>query len=260
MPILHLAVLLLLLPFAAQAAELDIRQYRETFTEDFRGKLDVTPWGPSRWIAHTPWHGDFGDARFADPQPGFPFITGPGGLKITARKDTEGKWSSGLLCTLDEAGHGFAQANGYFEARMKMPAGPGVWPAFWLIAPGGADYKPEIDVVEYYGVATDRYQVNTHLWPKSPDVKPQGEGKSISVPRDSLVESYHLYGVEITDGDVIFYLDRREVARMKASPAMHQPMSILVNLALGSGWPIDKTYNPSILQVDYIKVYVRKGH
>jgi len=71
-----LAAIFCLLPCVARAdnqgATIDLSQYHETFSEDFRGHLDVTPWGPSKWIAHTPWHGDFGDARFADPQTGFP--------------------------------------------------------------------------------------------------------------------------------------------------------------------------------------------
>jgi hypothetical protein len=45
---------------------------RPTFTEDFND-LKVSAWkiGDNRWIAHTPWHGDFGDAGFTNPQPDF---------------------------------------------------------------------------------------------------------------------------------------------------------------------------------------------
>src|SRR5271170_7102825 len=89
---------------AAEPGTLDISLYHETFSETFRGPLDVTPWGPSKWIAHTPWHGDFGDARFSDPGAGFPFTTGPQGLNIIAKKNADGKWRSGLLCSLDPEG------------------------------------------------------------------------------------------------------------------------------------------------------------
>jgi hypothetical protein len=71
------------------------------------------------------------------------------GLNIIARKGPDGKWVSGLLSSVDAAGHGFAQSNGYFEARMKMPPGPGVWPAFWLGSNNAGDYSAEIDIVEY---------------------------------------------------------------------------------------------------------------
>jgi hypothetical protein len=242
----------------AVAGSIDISEYRETFSETFRKALDVTPWGPSKWIAHTPWNGDFGDARFADPQPGFPFRTGPAGLKIVAQKDGNGQWASGLLCSIDPKGRGFAQAGGYFEARLKMPPGPGVWPAFWLVGSGDDKYSSEIDVVEYYGRFTDGYHIVNHLWPKSKGEEEITEDKVVRVPENALTEAFHTYGVEILDQEMVFYLDRHEVARMKAPPAAHAPLSILVNLALGSGWPIDKTNNPSILEIDYVKAFARR--
>ncbi len=242
---------------AGPTKTLNIAAFHETFSEDFRGRLDVTRAGPSKWIAHTPWGGDFGDAAFADPVPGFPFETGPGGLAIIARKDSNGRWNSGLLSSTDAQNRGFSQADGYFEARMKMPAGPGTWPAFWLVSHSDPAYHCEIDVVEYYGHGTGWYQIALHLWPKLPSAKLGSQLETIKVPDHSLVETFHNYGVEITHDDIIFYLDRVEVARMSAPAAAHQPMSMLVDLALGSGWPIDKTPNPSILYVDYIKAFSR---
>ncbi|MGO7202060.1 glycoside hydrolase family 16 protein, partial [Rhizobium ruizarguesonis] len=75
---------------------LNINAYQLTFEESF-DSLDVSAWGErsSRWIAHTPWNGDFGDARFTDPAPGFPFTTDQGILKIEARKEADGTWRSG---------------------------------------------------------------------------------------------------------------------------------------------------------------------
>ena len=52
--------------------------------------------------------------------------------------------------------------------------------------------------------------------------------------------------------------DRHEVQRMPATPAMGQPMGLLINLALGGGWPIDMTPNPSLLQVDYVKAFSKQ--
>ncbi|MGL4289902.1 MAG: hypothetical protein ACRCVA_26355, partial [Phreatobacter sp.] len=71
---------------------LDLTGYTLTFGEEF-DSLSVSPRGPgSRWIAHTPWNGDFGDARFADPTPGFPFTIENGVLRIEARKNADGIW------------------------------------------------------------------------------------------------------------------------------------------------------------------------
>src|SRR5260370_28690012 len=76
------------------AQNIDLKQYRLVFDEDFN-TLDVSAVGPgSRWIAHTPWAGDFGDAQFADPTPGFPFSISDGILRIEARKGADGKWRS----------------------------------------------------------------------------------------------------------------------------------------------------------------------
>jgi hypothetical protein len=75
----------------------DLDRFTLVFEDDFRA-LDVTARGPgSKWIAHTPWNGDFGDASFTDPQPDFPFAATPGGLTITARKGADSRWQSGLL-------------------------------------------------------------------------------------------------------------------------------------------------------------------
>jgi len=242
---------------SAHANDLNISAFHETFSETFRGPLDVTPWGPSRWIAHTPWHGDFGDATFVDPKQGFPFQTGPGGLKITARKTESGKWESGLLSSVDEKERGFRQAGGYFEVRMKLPPGPGTWPAFWLVSHTDPENDAEIDVIEYYGQFPRYYQTNLILWPKSKKPGLPGKQLPIRVPNNSLVERFHTYGVEIRDDQIIYYFDRHEVRRVPTPPAARGPMSILVNLALGSGWPIDQTPNPSVLEIDYVKAFKR---
>ena len=110
----------------SRAAQLDMSKLSMVFREDFDDRLSVSPWGPNtRWIAHTPWHGDFGDAQFADPVQGFPFTVSDGILRIEARKDSNGKWQSGLLSSADENGRGFSLQYGYFEMRAKLPPGLG---------------------------------------------------------------------------------------------------------------------------------------
>jgi len=106
--------------------KLDLSDYELSFNEDF-DKLDVSAWGPgTRWIAHTPWNGDFGAAQFTDPVPGFPFVVENGILRIEARRESNGTWRSGLLASSDSKGAGFLQQYGYFEMRAKLPAGPGL--------------------------------------------------------------------------------------------------------------------------------------
>jgi beta-glucanase (GH16 family) len=234
---------------------IDLSAYHITFEEDF-SNFSVSPWGPNtRWIAHTPWHGDFGDAQFADPTPGFPFTVKDGVLRIEARRGEDGKWRSGLLATNDPDGRGFSQQFGYFEIRAKLPQGPGVWPAFWLISNKDPDASIEIDVLEHYGVAPDKYQSVVHVWPKTPGTKPYEAMFQHSVKSGILYEDFHTYGVDVEPESTTFYFDRTEVTKTKTPPEHRRALFILVDLALGGGWPIDQAPNPSYMYVSYVRAY-----
>ncbi len=215
---------------------------------------------PARWTAHTPWGGDFGDAVFIDPSPEGPFAVENGILSITARKDETGRWTSGLIAAADATGAGSGAQWGYFEVRMKMPPGPGTWPAFWLapLKPASdSDGNVEIDVIEYYGHDTETYQSVVHVW--FDDIsKKRGLNSQIIIPEPgSLVEDFHTFGVDVSPQAIVFYLDREEVWSYPTPPELTYKMYPLVNLALGSGWPIEDTPNPSTLLVDYVHVYER---
>jgi hypothetical protein len=243
-------------------------ELRPVFIEDFNEEtapnrrietIASSRIGPARWTAHTPWNGDFGDARFADPLPGGPFAIKDGILSITASKDSEGHWSSGLIAAADATGAGAGTRYGYFEARMKIPPGPGTWPAFWLAAlkpTAGSDRNVEIDVIEYYGQFTFAYRPAIHVWYKD-ESKTRGKDQKVDVPDGSLVQDFHTYGVDVSPQSIVFYFDRKPVWSQPTPPELDGPLYPLVNLALGSGWPIDRTPNPSTLLVDYVHVYGR---
>ena len=214
---------------------------------------------PARWTAHTPWNGDFGDARFGNPGPGSPFRVGDGKLSITASKGPDGQWTSGLIAAADASGAGVGTRYGYFEARMKMPAGPGTWPAFWLVPLKPArdsEAKVELDVVEYYGHATGNYHAATHVWYHD-KAKTTGKEQAIGVPDGSLVSDFHTYGIDLSPQRLVYFLDGRWVWDQPTPAELTSPMYPIVNLALGSGWPIDQTPNPSTLLVDYVHVFGR---
>jgi beta-glucanase (GH16 family) len=242
----------------AAPTRIDLSQYQIAFDDEF-DRLDVSAYGPgTRWIAHTPWYGDFGDAEFANPQPDFPFTVKEGVLRIEARKDGGGKWHSGLLSSTDPSGAGFSQQYGYFEIRAKLPPGSGLWPGFWLIgnkAPGGS---AEVDILEYLGHDPEKYEATVHVWPRD-GIGEYYEAKNVvKVAPGSLVEEFHTYGAAINPDWIVFYMDREEMARTPTPPQHKQPLFILISLALGSGWPIDKTPNPSWMDVDYVRAYARK--
>jgi hypothetical protein len=237
------------------APTLDLTGYHVTFDEDFTEPLSVSAWGPgTRWIAHTPYSGDFGDAGFADPEEGFPFTIEDGILRIEAKKDGD-RWRAGLLSSVDPKGEGFSQRLGYFECRAKFPKGKGVWPAFWLLGQAQlvdrAKTQIEIDVVEFYGVGPNALHTTVHLW--YPDAKHWAEGHPSIV--EGMTDEFHNYGVMVTEDDIIFYFDGVELRRMATPEEAKVPLYILVNLALGGGWPIDETPNPSHMYVDYVRAY-----
>lgn len=229
--------------------------FKDEFNDLSVGVHDIESF---RWISHTPWRGDFGDALFTDPRPsGLPFSVRNGLLSITAWKDEAGKWRSGLIASADGEGKGFAQQYGYFESRIKLPSGTGTWPAFWLgtIAPKGYGGPTlEVDVLEYYGHAPQSFQSAYHIWTTNPPGN-KGDLHVNPVPRGSLEKAFHVYGVKVTPEFITYYLDRQPVWQIK-TPDIHQNrLVILLNLALGSGFPIDKTPNPSVMQVDYVRAY-----
>lgn len=241
---------------------LDLSGYRLTFDEDFRGPLSVSAWGPgSRWIAHTPYAGDFGDAAFTDPGKDFPFTVRDGVLTIEARK-VDGRWRSGLLCSVDPKGEGFSQQYGYFEMRARFPKGSGTWPAFWLM--GVPQLKEprarktltqvEIDVVEQYGVGPNALHTTLHLW--GPGDQHRAEGDTAIVT--GMADDFHTYGVLVEEDFIRFYFDGSELRSMKTPAEAKVPLYLMVDLALGGGWPIDGTPDPSRLLVDHVRVYAKR--
>lgn len=241
-------------PNAASARPaLDLDRYRLTFNEDF-DTLDVSANGPhSRWVAHTPWNGDFGDARFLDPTPGRPFTLKDGILSITMSREA-GQWGSGLLAANNSRNTGFSQSGGYFEVRAKLAHGLGVWPGIWLASSGKpGEIAPEVDIAEYYGRDPTSYMATGHLWKDGKDLA--GKTTEIFVEPGSLESGFHTYGVSIDARALNFYLDRRLVATLPSSPDYLHPVYPIVNLAAGGGWPIDKLPPVSTMQIDYVRAY-----
>lgn len=141
--------------------------------------------------------------------------------------------------------------------RAKLPKGPGVWPAFWLLGVPKLKDKSvtqiEIDVVEQYGAHPNALHTTVHLW--GPGGKHTADGKQFSVT--GMTDDFHRYGVLVNADHIVFYFDGVELRRIKTPEEAKVPLYLLVDLALGSGWPIDKTPNPSYLEVDYVRAYAK---
>lgn len=165
----------------------------------------------------------------------------------------------------------FAQAYGRFEARIKIPEGQGVWPAFWLL---GDDIRSvgwpkcgEIDIME--NVGKEPAAVHGSLHGPGTTTRTSDLTSTFSLPPgQNLADAFHLYAVEWEPGLIRFYLDSNLYATFASSqwPAgaawpFDHPFFIILNLAVGGAWPGSPdatTKFPQAMLVDYVRVYTRR--
>ena len=191
-----------------------------------------------------------------------------GNLVIVARDERQNgrEYSSARLNTQDR----FAFRYGRFEARIRMPGGQGLWPAFWLLpqddAYGGWAASGEIDVVEgvNLGAGGDNTIYGTiHYGGEAPgDVS---SGEQYVVPTDT-TSGFHIYAVEWDQGELRWYVDDtlyavRNTWSSTGAPfpaPFDQPFYVLLNVAVGGdfpGSPDAGTVFPVTMEVDYVRVY-----
>ncbi|HEY7839015.1 MAG TPA: glycoside hydrolase family 16 protein [Terriglobales bacterium] len=204
----------------------------------------------------------------ADPCSARPNIyqDGHGHLVIQARRDAAGRWTSGRLKT-----QGLYQTSfGRIEARMKLPLGAGLWPAFWLLGtgPGGWPAEGEIDIMEHVPqLGSGTIQSTIHA---ADFFGGHGLHGQATLPKGATVASgFHTYGVIWKPGSIQFYLDHPAHPFVTLTPPTPQsswpfddsatdPFEILLNLAVGGNWPgpPGATTPPTAkLLVDYVRVY-----
>lgn len=163
----------------------------------------------------------------------------------------------------------FTQAYGRFEARMKLPAGQGMWPAFWLlgddVASAGWPACGEIDVMENIGKEPAIVHGTIH----GPGYSgAAGPGGSYSLPGgEGFADAFHVYAVEWEPAAIRWYVDdtlyeTRTPADLPkgAHWAFDHPFFIILNLAVGGVWPGNPdatTVFPQRLVVDYVRVFKR---
>lgn len=187
---------------------------------------------------------------------------GEGNLVITARAESfEGfGYTSGRITTKNL----FAQQYGRFEARIQMPWGRGLWPAFWML---GANIDEvswpqcgEIDIVEFRGQEPNKIHGSVH-----------GPGYSggnpvtftYTAPNDRYDTDFHVFAVEWGEGQIDYYVDDLlyftiEEDMVPGEWVYDQPFYLLLNLAVGGnfvGAPNASTPFPQSMLVDYVRVY-----
>lgn len=198
-----------------------------------------------------------------------PFSIKEGILSITARPLSEEyrerltqayggppvRYSSGMLSTETDGrgGKGFAQRYGYWELRARLPKGKGIWPAFWLVGETH-DFWDEVDVFEVLGHEPDRIYLTTHLHKGGGTDGVEAERKEVRGIDTS--DGFHVYGMEIKPGELVYSIDHREVLRVPHS--LEKPMYAIINLAVGGAWPGnpgETTEFPAIMEIDYLRIY-----
>jgi beta-glucanase (GH16 family) len=266
-----LACLILLattLPVATQAQP---PNWQLTWSDEFNASNGSPP-DPTKWNIVTGGKG-FGNNELET------YTTRPanvqqkdGNLVITAQKEDltgpDGVPRHYTSARLNTQNH-FTQTYGRFEARIKLPTGKGIWPAFWLLG-DNHDTAPwpncgEIDILETIGAPDTMY--STLHGPG------YSGGKGISakypLPTGQQVDTaFHLYAVEWSPNDIKFFFDDHLIAHRTPADlppnttwVYDHPFYILLNLAVGGYWPgnpDDTTTFPQQMLVDYVRVYSRK--
>jgi beta-glucanase (GH16 family) len=183
-----------------------------------------------------------------------PFSVHDGVLTISAKAASQATqaqidgydYTSGLLNTHSS----FAQTYGYFEIRADMPTEQGVWPAFWLLPEDGS-WPPELDVVEMRGQDPNTVNATVHSGTTANHTITSFPVKVAST------EGFHNYGVLWDEDHITWYFDDVAVAQADTPADMHEPMYMLVNMAVGgaAGNPANGLAGGSQMHIDYIKAY-----
>ncbi len=188
-----------------------------------------------------------------------------GGNLIVQAVNSGGTWTSARMRTYPQINFQY----GRIEARMKLPVGAGIWPAFWML---GSNFNNaawplcgEMDIMEWvpqYGPSVTSSTIH------SPFSGGNGVGSRFSFPNGGRVDDggYHTYGVIWSPNQAQFYRDDPAKPYFTITKAndisgdwvFNHPFFIILNLAIGGYFPgySDKTTpNPAVMAVDYVRVY-----
>lgn len=185
-------------------------------------------------------------------------------LVIEARKEaySSSNYTSARLKTEGRAAFRF----GRIEARVQIPRGQGLWPAFWVL---GEDLRSagwprcgEIDIIENIGREPGRVHATVHGPGYSGG---QGVGGFFDLPSGAFADGFHVFAVDwdasgmrfSVDGTVYTSVTRTDVP---GAWVFDHPFFLLLNLAVGGNWPGAPgadTLFPARMKVDYVRVYAR---
>lgn len=242
------------------------------WSDEFDGPAG-TSFDRSKWTADVGGTG-FGnqEREFYTTRPENIALDGDGHLVFTARAETPSAafqcWYGQCLYTsarLKTIGL-FAQAYGRFEARIRIPRGQGIWPAFWMLGSNvdavGWPRSGEIDIMENIG----RESATVHGTLHGPGYSGSTGISGIDVlVSGAYADDFHIFTVAWEATEIRWYVDGRLYHRVapRDLPAgsawvFDHPFFLLLNLAVGGAWPGDPngaTTFPQTMVVDYVRVY-----
>ena len=244
------------------------------WSDEFDGPAGTAVDG-TKWVAETGGHGWGNQEReFYTAETENASLDGSGRLVITARAEpansTRSCWygacryTSARLITKGK----FEQTYGRFEARIRIPRGQGIWPAFWMLGSniGGVGWPVcgEIDIMENIG----REPKTVHGTIHGPGYSGAGGiGASYGLATDSFADDFHVFAVEWSINEIRWLIDDKEYNRITPTRlpiggtwVFDHPFFLLLNIAVGGAWPGDpdpSTVFPQEMVVDYVRVYKR---
>jgi beta-glucanase (GH16 family) len=184
-----------------------------------------------------------------------------GNLVITAKKESVGgqPYTSARLNTQGKV----TAQYGRIEARIKLPLGTGLWPAFWML---GANINTvswpqcgEMDIMEH--INADNTIYGTMHWNSNGQAQ-YGLTTQITNPAD-----YHVYAIEWNSSSINWYVDNTLYCTgniqngINDTGAFQLPFFIILNLAVAGDFPgqtVDESQLPASMYVDYVRVYKAK--
>lgn len=238
------------------------RNWKLVWSDDFNGNAGVLP-DNAKW-AFDVGAGGWGNSelQYYTNRSKNASLDGNGKLVITAYNEPLGgaAFTSARIKTKGL----FAQKYGRFEARIKTPYGPGIWPAFWLLGDNidavGWPECGEIDIMEQRGQEPSIAHGTVH--------GPGYSGaaaitKAYGLENGRFDTDYHIYAVEWGEGYIDFFVDNYLYQRITPKDVtgkwvFDHPFFIILNVAVGGsyvGFPTSGTIFPQSMYIDYVKVY-----
>jgi beta-glucanase (GH16 family) len=191
-------------------------------------------------------------------------MDGNGNLVITAKQETTSgfQYTSARLKTQGLA----TWTYGHIEARIKLPSGQGIWPAFWML---GSDITTqswpacgEIDIMENIGKEPSINHGSLHM-PAAGTANDSQLTGSYTLANAKLSDNFHTYAIEWSAAGIDFFFDGgRYESQTPASASgrtweFDKPFFILLNVAVGGQWPgspDSTTTFPQTMTIDYVRV------